>query len=214
MNKPLTLEQLDSFSQDTWTKLSLEELNRLSKNVASKKSRSKAMKKFDDAKLAEKIEDKIKSAKSVHVDTGQNSRGLEVEEFVLVVYLFNFLQNVLGLFVSQSLDNVSLDTITKMIKNEQSKKCLAKAMGKVDRELTAETRETMLKDLRQLISPKKVREAEIVSTIRNKISELTELSESSKNKADSAKIAFAIEVLESLINSENSDKSEDSKDSE
>lgn len=110
-----------------------EELTRLMKNVQSKKCRSKAMGRkveYEDSLVAEAA---IKAARELQGGTTTGGRAAELPE---------------------DLSTLPLEEIIRNLKNVQSKKCMAKAMGRTEIVNNMLVLEDKLKIARDMISPK------------------------------------------------------------
>ena len=110
-----------------------EELTRLMKNVQSKKCRSKAMGRkveYEDSLVAEAA---IKAAREKQGGKAAGSRAAELPEDVTTL---------------------PLEDIIRHLKNVQSKKCMAKAMGRTEIVNNMLVLEEKLKTARDMISPK------------------------------------------------------------
>lgn len=110
-----------------------EELTRLMKNVQSKKCRSKAMGRkveYEDSLVAEAA---IKAARELQGGTTSTGRAAELPE---------------------DLSTLPLEEIIRNLKNVQSKKCMAKAMGRTEIVANMVALEDKLKIARDMISPK------------------------------------------------------------
>ncbi len=144
LNKKMQLQDYpmeDNFYQE----LSEEELKRLLANVASKKSRSKSMSKMDDVKRCLEIEGLIKKQLTTN----------DVQPTSLTE------ENI------EAVDNY--DDITRMIKNIQSQKCLAKAMGRQEKYDKMIAMEEIASAKRDTLEPNKALQLQV------KIDELNEL---------------------------------------
>lgn len=115
-----------------------DELRRLRNNVASKKSRSKNMGRTADFQWAVAEEDKIRIAIET-VEPGTARTVTNAEE----------------VYTPEAIALMSDEELTRRIKNFQSIKCLAKAMGRTEKELAAVAMENLFKAERDSRSPAK-----------------------------------------------------------